>query len=185
MIDLTVQQLEKAERALEHIPGAVPRAAANAINRAADSAKTEAARKVRETYYIKHGDVLSTIKIYGASAGDLSATVISRGSVIALTKFRVTPRQPQPKKRRTVIVRVKKGEGGPIQGAFIAGMNSGHVNVFNRIGKSRLPIVGRYGPSVPQMIGSDDVRIWVEDKSRERLESRLDHEISRILGANG
>ncbi|MBE3586566.1 MAG: phage tail protein [Thermoanaerobacter sp.] len=185
MIELTVEQMDKAERLLGHIPGAAPKAMANAINRAAEAARTEAARKVRELYYIKHKDVLATMKIYRATPDDLTATVISKGNLIALSKFRITPKQPQPKRKKPVIARVKRGEGGPIKSAFVARMQSGHVGVFIRVGRSRLPIRELYGPSVPQMLGSPNVTEWVEEKAIERLEQRLEYEINRILEGKG
>lgn len=184
MIELTAEQIDRAERLLSHIPEAAPKAMANAINRAAETARTEAARKVREKYYIKHGDVISTIRITKASPDNLEASVVSRGSPIALSKFRITPRQPQPRRRAPVIARVTKGGGGPIQGAFVARVGSGHIGVFNRVGPARLPIVQRYGPSVPQMLGSPTVTEWVEQKATEKLNERLDHEINRILEGN-
>lgn len=184
MIELTAEQIEKAERALENIPDGVPKVIVRAINRAAESARTEASRKVREKYYVKHSDVISTIKIYKASPADYSATIISKGHVLALPKFRVTPREPEPKRKKSIIVRVKRGGGGPLPGAFVAQMKSGHVGVFKRVGKPRLPIEQKYGPSVPQMLGSPSVSQWIEEKAQETLEKRLDHEINRLLGEN-
>jgi hypothetical protein len=184
VITVSAEKMEYAERMLRNIPGAAKRAAANAINRASESARTEAARKVRELYYIKQSDVTSTIKLYRATPEDLSSVVVSRGNLLALSKFRVTPSQPQPNRRRPIIVRVKRGSGGIITGAFVARMSSGHIGVFNRIGKTRLPIIQRYGPSVPQMLGNPSVTNWVEQKAYETLDKRLDHEINRILEEN-
>ncbi|ABO49743.1 conserved hypothetical protein [Desulforamulus reducens MI-1] len=181
MIELRADQIERVQDLLQHIPEAIPKAISNTINRAAETAKTEAARKARETYYVKHSDVIKTIRITKASPSNLSATVLSRSSPIALSKFNVTPRQPQPKRRKPIIARVKKGAGGSIQGAFVARVTSGHVGVFNRVGPARLPITQRFGPSIPQMIGSETVTRWVEEKALETIDKRLDHEISRVL----
>lgn len=167
---------------LGHVKDAAPKAMANAVNRAVDTAKTEASRKTRETYTIKNKDVAATIRIRRASMANLTATVTSRGGVVALSKFQVTPRQPQPKRKKPVIVRVKRGGGGPIPSVFVAKMQSGHIGVFSRAGKSRFPITQHYGPSVPQMIGNPSVKVWIEEKAAETLEKRLDHEINRVLG---
>jgi hypothetical protein len=181
MIELSIEHMERLEEALAEIPEKIPRAAARAINRAAYTARTEAARKAREEYVIKHGDVINTIKIYPASEEDLSASVISRGSVIPLIKFKVSPKQPQPKRKKPLTATVKRGEGGPIARAFTAQMKSGYIGVFQRVGKPRLPIRQLYGPSVPQMLGSRSVSQWVEEKAQETLDKRLEHEISRAL----
>lgn len=184
MIEFTAEQIDRAERLLGHIPGAAPKAMARAINRATESARTEAARKVRSMYYITQKDVKSTIKVYPASPGDLSALVVSRGNLIALTKFRITPKKPQPKRKSDIIVRVKRGSGGPVKKAFVAKMKSGHTGVFRRAGKQRYPINQMYGPSIPEMIGNPTVTGWVEEKARERLDQRLEHEIKRALEGN-
>ena len=183
MIEFSADRINRAIAALSHIPGAAPSAIANAINRASETARTEAARKVRESYYIKHGDVIGAINIKKATPGDLAAAVIAKGGPIALTKFQVTPRQPQPGRRAPVIARVKRGGGGPVARAFVTKMASGHVGVFNRVGQSRFPLTQRYGPSVPQMLGSPTVTQWVEQKATEKLDERLNHEITRILEA--
>ncbi len=180
-IELTIDQMEKAEEMLQHLPGEAPKAMASALNRAAQSARTEASRKVREKYYVKHKDVTSTIKIYRANPSDLSAVVTSRGNLMTLSKFRVTPKRPQPRRKAPIKVRVQRGEGGPIKGAFVARMKSGHVGVFKRVGKARLPIEQLYGPSIPQMLDSKTVREWVEQKAAEVLDQRLEHEIMRRL----
>lgn len=194
MIDFTAEQMAKAEKLLRHIPGAAPAAMARAINRATESARTAAARKVRETYFIRHKDVTDTIKIRKATPMSLSASVVSSGSVIALTTFRVSPKSPQPQKAANVrwkkgkafkiVARVKRGEGGPIKSAFVAQMQSGHIGVFKRVGTDRKPIDQHYGPSVPQMLGNPSVTDWVNEKAKETMGQRLDHEINRLLEAN-
>lgn len=181
MIEFTSEQIERAESLLSHIPGAMPKAMKNATNRAMQSAKTEASRKVRETYYIKNKDVTSTIRAHRASISNLSARIVSKGNLLALSKFKVTPKTPQPKRKRAIIARVKRGEGGPVRGAFVASMNSGHTGVFKRAGLARLPVTELYGPAVPQMMDNQDVREHIEEKAVERFNQRLDHEINRIL----
>jgi len=183
MIEVTAGQIEKAERMLRHLPEAAPKAMSSAIQRAAETARTEAARKVRETYFVKHSDVIATIRIQ--RPGALSANVISRGNAISLSKFNVTPKQPQPRRNAAIIVRVKKGEGGPIKSAFVARMKSGHIGVFLRAGKQRKPIQELYGPPIPQMLGNPSVKEWVETQASEKLEERLTHEIDRILEGKG
>jgi hypothetical protein len=181
VIEVKAEQLEKAQTLLKHIPDAVPKVLSRAINRAAETARTEAARKVREKYYIGYGDVLKTINIRKASESSPQAIVTSRGHAVPLMAFRVTPNQPQ-KRKAPIVVRVKRGGGGPVRGgAFVGRMPSGHLGVFLRAGKRRLPINELFGPPIPEMLGSKDVAEWVEQKAQERLDERLDHEINREL----
>ncbi len=182
MIDLNIEQMDTMEIVLKDTPKKIPLAVSRAINRATQTARTEAARKVRQTYRIKHGDVLKTIKISQASPGNLTGTVVSSGNVTPLYKYKVTPKAPSPNRKVSIRASVKKGGGGPIKSAFVARAKSnGYTGVFVRSGKARYPIVQLYGPAIPQAIGNDDVSKWVEEKAQERLEQRLDHEISRAL----
>jgi len=184
MIELNVDQLSRVERTLGHIPDSIPKVVARAINRAADTAKTEAAKTVRRTYYISHKDVLSTMRIYRATPNDMQAAVVSKGQVVPLAKFRMTPKKPDPRRKKPIVARVMRGSGGPIKHAFVARMKSGHVGVFWRVGKKRLPLEQRFGPSVPEMLNSPSTIAWVERKANEKLDERLDHEMKRVLEGN-
>jgi hypothetical protein len=186
MITIDADQVARAEAVLKHIPGGAPKAIANALNRVAEGVRTEAVRKVRERYYIRARDVNETIRIKKATPEDPVVIIRSTGSPLALSKFRINPAKPPSKRRKTpIIARVVKGAGGSIRGAFVARMASGHIGVFHRAGKARLPIVERFGPSVPQMLGHESVTRYIEEQARERLESRLDHEIERMLRGVG
>lgn len=174
--------MERLENILGNTPRQIPIVAALAINRAAEAARTQAGRSVRETYNVKHKDVISTIKIKKASPNDLHADIRSRGSVLELMKFKVNPTRPQPKRKAPITVSVKKGSSKSIKEGFVAQMSNGHINVFTRVSNKRLPIKGHYGPSIPQMLGNDSVVRFVEDKAEEVLGNRLEHEINRMLG---
>lgn len=179
MIELNVGQVERIEEIFRNTPQQVPKVISRAINRSAHAARAQATRSVRETYNIKHRDVSSTIKVRTASPANLTANIRSSGAPLKLMNFRVSPKGP--KKVKQVTVGVKKGSRKRIKGAFVAGMNSGHVNVFTRVSKPRLPIRGHYGPSVPQMIGNESVVSVVENKAYDELDKRLEHEIDRLL----
>ena len=186
MIEIKADQIERAQALLRHIPRAVPKALANAINRAAQGGRTDAVKKAREIYVIPAGRVRETIEISKAQPSKLSAMVLARGRPRALSYFKITPSKPTKRKPKGgVNAQVKRGAGGRIAKSFVAKMASGHVGVFNRQGASRFPIVQRYGPSVPQMIGSSTVTRFVEEGARRRLSERLDHEINRILRGYG
>lgn len=182
MIELRAEHLERLERILEYTPQQVPIIAARAINRSAEAARTQASRSVRETYVIKHKDIVDTIRIKKASPNDLNADIRSRGAVINLTKFKVNPKKPQPNRTKPITVSVKKGSAKVFKNGFVAEMASGHMNVFTRVSKDRLPLKGHYGPSVPQMLGNESVVQFVEQKATEVLENRLIHETNRLVG---
>lgn len=185
MISLTSNQIERIEKLLGNISDKVPKVIYRAINRAAASAKTEFGRKVREKYYVTQKAVLDTIDVKQAYLTDPTAEVKSSGHNIPLYSFRVTPKDPQPLRKKPVVVRVKRGGGGEVRSAFVAKMKSGHFGVFERAGKRRLPIGELYGPPVPIMMGNPSVIEWVETKAIGVLGNRLDHEITRALEGHG
>ncbi|MDT8901838.1 phage tail protein [Anaeroselena agilis] len=182
MIEFTSDQIARAERLLGNIKGALPAVQARAINRSLGSARAEAVRAVRAEYTVSAEAVRKTIATKNATPSMPLGIIIATGTPIAMSKFDVSPTRPDPKAKRSVTVRVKKGSGRKtVKSAFLARMGSGHVGVFKRAGKKRLPIEQRFGPSVPQMLGSDNVTRQIEQKARETLDARLDHEIGRIL----
>lgn len=186
MIDITVDQMNMAKLMLGHIPGAMPKALANAINRSAEGARTDAATKAKEEYTITAGRVRETISISKASTSNLNAVVTSRGRPRALSYYKIRPGKAT--KRRPadgVYAQVKRSGGGTIAKSFVAKMSSGHVGVFNRTGTSRFPIVQRHGPSVAQMLESKSVSQYVDAGANRRLDDRLSHEINRLLARYG
>ncbi|WP_088227790.1 phage tail protein [Desulfosporosinus sp. FKB] len=180
MITIDAEKLKEVEERLGSFKNKAPNVIARALNRAAQNARTNAVKKVREDYQIKAGDVRSTIKITQANRTTLGAVVKSTGERIPLIKFKVSPSNPRPKKPPSVLkVQVKKTGLKEIVGAFVADINGNKV--FRRTGKSRLPIEQLYGPAVPQMLGSSSVRQFVESEASKMFDQRLDHEIQRIL----
>lgn len=176
MIEFNVKQIERAERLLGGIPGALPKAQASAINRSLITARAEIVRAVRKEYVIKAEDIRNTIRVTNASASAPIGRIKSLGGPIPLVKFDVS--------KNPVRARVKKtGAKKPIKHAFRQSMGNGYQGVWIRAGKERYPLKQLYGPSIPQMIGNENVIKSVEEKALETLDKRIDHEIDRILEA--
>ncbi len=184
MITIDEKGLKEAQMLLADMPKAVPKAAARAINRAATAAKTEAWKQIKKDYTIKQTYVRKAWdKITKATASNLSAKLISRGPVMALSYFKIKPKSP-PKRRpkNPVYAQVRNDGGGTIRGAFVARMKSGHTGVFHRTrGNQSLPIKQNFGPSVPQMLGSETVSAFIEKRASEVLNKRFEHEVNAIL----
>ncbi|MEX3625838.1 phage tail protein [Viridibacillus arvi] len=175
MITIRPERMDQLQRIFENTPQQVPIVASRAINRAILSARTHTARKVREVYKVKHGDIISTIRIKKAYGGDLHADMRSKDSPMPLMKFK--PSQ----NRRGLRVSVKKGNSKQVRGGFIISPAQGGANAFIRKTGKRLPVKGLYGPSIPQMIGNENIVDSTADKAQEDLEIRLDHELSRLM----
>ena len=59
----------------------------------------------------------------------------------------------------------------------------GDIHVLQRTTDSSYPIKVLYGLSIPQMVGSKKIGEKIEDRAVEILDSRVQHEIDRLLGA--
>lgn len=186
MIELSIPQFERLQKRLKDIPEKIPVVTARAINRAAEAAKTEGSKFVRETYTVKHSSVLRKIKIKKAYPADLIADIRVTGRTLSVINFRVKKNVPLPTRKKYAKVRVKKkgGKLKAIKGSFLLTTTKGYTNVFTRITKERFPLRSHHGPSVPQMMGNEEGLKRMEDKAREVLDKRLDHEIERVLGGN-
>jgi Prophage minor tail protein Z (GPZ). len=180
MITIDASKLKEVEEQLGSFKNKAPTVIARALNRAAQNARTNAVKKVREEYQIKAGDVRSTIKITQANKNTLGALVKSTGGRIPLIKFKVSPSSPRPKNPpKALRAAVKKSGLKEIVSAFVANVNGNKV--FRRTSKKRLPIEQLFGPAVPQMLGNVSVREYIESEAAKMFDQRLDHEIQRVL----
>lgn len=179
MIRVDASKLKEVEQQLGSFSNKAPTVISRAINRAAQNARTNAVSKAREEYVIKAKDVRDTIKIRKASTRSLGAVVTSKGSKVPLIKFKMSPNKPRPKRPpKSLKVGVKKGGLKEILSAFVADINGNKV--FERETKKRLPIKQLFGPSVPEMLGNENVKTYVEREAVKMFDKRLEHEINRI-----
>ena len=175
-ITATSEQIEKAVKMLTGVPGGAEKALSLSLNRALDSAKTEAVRAVAEEYTVKQKIIRPTMRVKKSSTSNLEAEITSvGGSLNLLANFKVSPRTDTTGNKRQPI-RVEIRKKGTLTRSFV------HKNhVWSRIGKERLPIRPLYGPAVPVMLNNEQIVDRVTDKAIETVDKRIDHEISRIL----
>jgi len=179
MIRVDSAKLKEVEQQLGSFSKKAPTVISRAINRAAQNAKTNVVSKTREEYVMKAKDVRDTIKIRKATQNSLGAVVTSTGSKVPLIKFKVSPNKPRPKNPPRVLkAGVKKDGLKQILGAFIADINGNKV--FERERKNRLPIKQLFGPSIPEMLGNESVKTYVEREATKMFDKRLEHEINRV-----
>lgn len=179
MIQIRLENIERIEQLFENTPREAKTVLWRAINRSATAVKTRTSVTIRKHYIVKAEDVKKRIKIRKASLNNLSAQIRASGPVTPIMKFDVRPTSP---KNSQVTARVlKQGSRKKIDSGFIARTGNGHVNVFTRVGSSRFPIQGRYGPSIAQMMGKDVLIEDITDRGQTVLNERLDHELNRLL----
>ncbi|WKT76955.1 phage tail protein [Lysinibacillus fusiformis] len=176
MIQINLHHVEELERLFERTPREARTVISRAINRAAISARARASQEIRAKYIIRASDIKGDIKIDKSTSGKLKAEIRASGPTIPLMKFDVSPKKPND---AIVHARVKKGGSRkPIQQGFIV---SAYNNVFARVGDSRYPIKGLYGPSIAQMLGEASILTSVVARAHETLDNRLEHEMNRLI----
>jgi bifunctional DNA-binding transcriptional regulator/antitoxin component of YhaV-PrlF toxin-antitoxin module len=182
-VNVDEEMMKEVKEKLGDMQHKAPNAISNALNRAVTNVASNISKEVRSKYAIKAGDIKETITRNKSSRPTLSASVVSKGKLIPLDRFKVSPKTVQPKRKKPIKVAVKKEGLKEVLGAFVADING--IKVFERTSKSRLPIRRLFGPSVPQMLNNEEIRKKIEDEGQETFHKRLDHEINRILEKAG
>ena len=172
-------EMRAIQRRLGTFADKAPNAISNALNRAVSTMSSNISKEVRKDYHVKATDVKSTLKIFRASKSKLSAEIKSSGEALGLDKFKVSPKTVNPKRKSQLKIAVKNDGVKKILGAFVANLNG--TKVFTRDGKKRLPISRKFGPSVPQMVGNENIVEKINELGNVTYHTRLNHEINRIL----
>jgi hypothetical protein len=157
--------------------------ASRAVNRAMVAGKTEAARRLSAEYTVLRRQVNEKVTTSKASSNRIEAAVTWRGGSLNLADFRVSPGKPQPSKRPILRATVARGAGAQeYKGAFLIHTRRG-VQAFRRVANNdgRYPVTGVWGPSIPQLLGGQNIRDAVEVRARAVLNDRIEHEINREL----
>ena len=179
-IEISSETMERVQALLANIPKGAERAYSNAINRGISRVKSAAWRNVKQVYTVQSSalNAATNTSVQKASTGNLAGFVRFAGY-----KIKVSPKQPGSKK--LVHAAVKKGGGAVFESAFIAAMKSGHIGVFEREGKKRLPVSEFMGLSAAQMVGEETVSTQVQEEAQKLVNERLEHEIDRLLNGYG
>lgn len=161
----------------------VPKAVVAALNRTITTVGTDMKKEAVKLYEIKSGDVQKTLKLKRASSSNMQASAQSTGKPLGLFHFKVKPRKRPTKRVKYIKVKIKKADGykdiKTNPKAFIADHNA--LNVFKRVGKSRLPIKRLTSLSIPQMISNPEALAHIQQHAQETLEKRTAHEIEYRL----
>lgn len=170
----------QATRQLQRkILGRGPRAVAAGINRAAASAMTLSVREIQSDVGASSQKTIRRNLYLNKATGEKpTASLVARST--KKDRIPIYELKPSP---RTVTKRRPAGgvSYGPgrklLKGSFIARMPSGHIGVFKRAGRERIPIQELFGPSVALVFSHKKVR----DKIVAFIRSKVPEEISRAL----
>lgn len=166
---------------LEEFSSKAPAIITSALNRAVTNVASNVSKEVRKEYIVKASDIKSTLEKTKASKANMSAIVRSRGELIPLDRFKVSPRKVTPKRKTPIKVSVKKGGMKPTLKAFVGDIHG--IKIFKRETKKRLPIMRLFGPSIPQMLKNEEIRTKINQDGQEMFYRRLQHGIDRVLAS--
>lgn len=169
--------IDIARDMLNEIPKGAEMVVARAFNRALVAGRTAATSKITKLYTVRAKDVRGTFLMKRAAHGHLDAELISKGSALPLRAFAHNPTSDTTgAKRKPIRVTIKAGETYALTTSFVW-----RGNIFDRLGNSRTPIKKMVGPSVPSMLGNDDIVDEVQSVMNDTAEKRLEHELSRLI----
>lgn len=169
----------------------VDQAARRALNRAVDTGKTRMVRAIRQEYALSSELIRDKLRVTAARKGggfELQATLAARGrrgvNVIRFLERSVTlaegRRRGKAGTQGRLYVQIRRG--GPKKalpaGSFVG--NKGRT-VFQRLGKSRLPIKALATIDVPSMFNARRLNAVVRQAMLETFRKRFDHEAKRLL----
>lgn len=157
------------------LPGAVQRAVVRALNRAIATVRTDTTRRLAQEMGITRGTVRERLRITKATGQRLEAILTVTGKRIPILDF--AARQT----REGVTYRKGGASRGLIPSGFIATMKSGHRGVFKRRSRSRLPIVERFGASLPYVAIRQKILQASRDVGDAAFKKNLAHELVREL----
>ena len=186
-------RFEEVRRALAHIPGGAEKAVARALNRAAESARNDAAQLMKERYTMKVSDFRKEIAILRATPGNLRAILLTRNARQAITDFKHAPGKPPNQKgiparlRPKIITTIVSGRTKNWSHAFLARMGSGHLGLWTRSKTEKTakgkPVIHEFFTlAVPQMMGSGPIITRVLKTAQHRLGVELDRQVAYIAG---
>lgn len=176
-ITFDLQSVSVAQAMLQACPFRVKAAAVNAINRTITKMRTAVSVDVRSEYVIPAKVVKNTLFISRASRSRVSGLIRSTGRPVPLQAFRVSSgRRKGPLKAK---VR-KKAAPVAVPGMFRGVSRRGYAGLMQRRHrKQAYPLRIPYGPSVPQMLGAEQVTRKIERDAEQYLRERFLHEVAQ------
>jgi len=178
-IEVESNELDRVSKILAGVTGGIGKAASRALKRAGDKAKSEAGSFAAREYTLSKGEFMKRVDVKTDVRDGSMTTSLSinfRGATIPLIMFNT-----KHSLGGTVTAQVKRGQGGAIHRAFAARVYHGRLRLFERVGKARLPVEQKFGPSGAQMMRNEDITEDMTNIIRETFDERLEHEAWQIL----
>lgn len=181
-INVDAEGIDRAMKALSHMPGQFVAAFRNATNRAASMGRTRASKIVRKKYTAKAKDIKKSLSLKRATRSDMMATLYASGHALTLSKYNYSPhRDTTGAARRKVRSTMKKDNKRVVDNGFVyTYKKDGQQYIWARTPNDPEYGIKRVsGSSVPRMMGNQHEE--VEELIREAFQKRLDHEVEARL----
>lgn len=184
MFDNKESSIARAYEILGNLSHAAEMAVGSALKYAAKRGENYGASAVKKDYFISSYNFKRYTRIknrYGVRSGEMRAEIYYMGEHIPLIYFNT-----HINKNGLIQVRVKRSSKATVLShVFSQQVGKKHLGLYERVTKARYPIEEKFGPSVPQMMYSnEDVAEKISEMASEAFEKRLDHEINSILNGN-
>lgn len=201
------EAMDRAAALLAGVEGSIEKAVRSAMSRAVKRLQKANVTAVRERYAISAANIRENENVQVSYSYDNGVQAFVRFSGARIPLFRFDGASPsQPTKDTSARLPVMSGDdhwrmmypsvaasGHVLKGtsptrferAFVARMPNGHVGIFERTGGmtsgGKDEIEELFGPSVPQMLGSEDVEKKLAEDAMQSFEKDLDHNVLAIL----
>lgn len=182
MIEVVVSkgQMRALREMLRSIPRDIPRVLARALNKVAKSTHVKILKRISSEYTVTQRELKKrNIGLRKAHYKNLKAIIRISGRRIRLLAFKAKQTQKgvtykiKKKGRRKIVYAFLESPPGSGKATMMPG--SGHRGVFKRRGRSRLPIVELYGPSVPAIF--QNIQEFTEATFQKEIGSKLGKEM--------
>jgi len=161
-----------------------PSSAAAGINKAAQGAFTLAVREVQaDIGASSQKTIRRNITLKRATGANPQARLVAFSS--KKDRIPIYEMKPKPKSvtRRRPEGGVRYGANSKLlPGSFIARVRSGHIGVFKRSGKPRLPIQELFGPSVALVFSRKKIKGKILDYLREKVPQEVARAFKFVTG---
>ncbi len=161
--------------------------ASRAINRANSAVQKNVSKAIRENYTVSAKAVKRGFKLSRSNSNKLVGAVISKGSPVPLHSFQMKPTlsgmiaaaREGIRITKPIQVQVEKQAGWTrLDGLFIQkSSRSNYTGPMHRYLRSAYPLRIPYGPSVPQMFGSEKTLEELAPLAEDVLNKRFLHEV--------
>lgn len=172
-VDLRADMRE-VEKTLRGLRDGTPTVMSRAINRTLTPIRATAAREIAKDMKIKVGTARRAMRLQRATPARLSGAVTASGRRLPLIDFGA--------RQTSQGVSYNLGRGRTTaKSLFIATMPSGNRGVFGRLGKPRLPIVERFGPSIPAAFVNARIEAAMRAVANTRWPRELDAQLRFLI----